>query len=63
MDLLKIFYSTAGENLLADCAFLQFVSESLKVTEDLPHFAYDVLGLILHLQGSVHLVHVLQRPL
>ena len=52
MGFLDIFYSTATEELLADCALVQLVSESLGVAQALICFANDLLELALHLQGS-----------
>ena len=57
MDLLDIFYSTAAEELLADCVLVQLVLESLRMAQALLCFALDLLELVLHLQGPVYLVY------
>ena len=57
MDLLDIFYSTATEELLADCVLVQLLSESLGVAHGLLCFSYNLLVLVLHLWGPVYFVH------
>ena len=57
MDLLDKFYSTATEELLADCVLVQLVLESLGIAQAIICFAYNLMELALHLQGPVYLVH------